>query len=172
MYQSAAEYESEPESEDESEDSQLLKSVDLHSNYPLSTWQPTSSNVLKDKKGRLRIHMEPGESLAIIGHYDLWVVSGVVMLYGAVLRASKNSYRVFAPSTHALPIIECVRQANMSTAVELSSCDSGIQSLAQLSPLFGRIWNASWPTDVESALSTNQEPKSFSSVSSFSCLLG
>lgn len=166
VYQSAIEYHSESESDGEASDSQLLDFAGLDSNYAVSTWQLTPTKILIDGSARLEIRMEPDETLAITGEYHLRVKAGVVMLCGALLRAPSRSYRVFAPSTHALPLIECVRHVGTPAIIEISSCASGIQALAQLSPLFGRIWHAPKPAMAEpGSWSKSPESRSFRPVS-------
>lgn len=60
---------------------------------------------------------------------------------GAKLHPSPRVYRVFAPSTHSLPIIKCVAGVDGEAEVELKSCNSGLSLLKHISPLYQRIWN-------------------------------
>lgn len=88
------------------------------------------------------------QNLAVLGHYDLWVKRGVVSLMGAKLHPSPRLYRVYAPSTHSLPVVKCVSGVNGDAEVEIRSCRSGIYRLRDLSPLYQRIWNdESTPSD-------------------------
>lgn len=80
-------------------------------------------------------------SLVLLGHYDLWVKRGVVSVMGAKLHPSPRLYRVYAPSTHSLPVIKCVSGVDGAAEIEVKSCHSGIYRLRDLSPLYRRIWN-------------------------------
>jgi polynucleotide 5'-hydroxyl-kinase GRC3/NOL9 len=82
------------------------------------------------------------QSIVLIGHYDLWVKRGVVSLMGAKLHPSSRVYRVYAPSTHSLPVIKCVTGVDGAAEVEFKSCHSGISRLRDLSPLYQRVWNS------------------------------
>lgn len=79
--------------------------------------------------------------MALLGQYDLWVKRGVISLMGAKLHPSKKSYRVYAPSTHSLPVIKCVSGVDGEAEVELKSCNNGLARLRDISPLYQRIWN-------------------------------
>lgn len=110
----------------------------------------------------------------MIGHYDLWVKRGVVSLMGAKLHPSSQVYRVYAPSTHSLPVIKCVSGVNGEAEVEFKSCHSGIYRLKELSPLYQRIWNGKNTTaDKLTLKGTPQSTKRTFSVVSFipDCLL-
>lgn len=78
----------------------------------------------------------------MIGHYDLWVKRGVVSLMGAKLHPSPRVYRVYAPSTHSLPVIKCVTGVDGAAEVEFKSCHSGLTRLRDMSPLYQRVWNS------------------------------
>jgi hypothetical protein len=98
------------------------------------------------------------QSMVLIGHYDLWVKRGVVSLMGAKLHPSPRVYRVYAPSTHSLPVIKCVSGVDGAAEVEFKSCHSGIYRLRDLSHLYQRIWNgANTPADK---LSLKQQEQS------------
>ena len=60
---------------------------------------------------------------------------------GAKLHPSPQAYRVYAPSTHSLPVIKCVSGVDGEAEVELKSCNSGISRLRDVSPLYQKIWN-------------------------------
>lgn len=61
---------------------------------------------------------------------------------GAKLHPSPRLYRVYAPSTHSLPVIKCVAGVDGDAEVEVKSCHSGLYRLKNLSPLYQRIWNS------------------------------
>jgi polynucleotide 5'-hydroxyl-kinase GRC3/NOL9 len=78
----------------------------------------------------------------LIGQYDLWVKRGVVSIMGAKLHASPASYRVYAPSTHSLPVIKSVAGIDDYAELELRSCSNDLYRLKNLSSLYHRIWNS------------------------------
>lgn len=59
---------------------------------------------------------------------------------GAKLHPSSHLHRVYAPSTHSLPVIKSVAGIDGDAEVEIKSCSSGIARLRDLSPLYQRIW--------------------------------
>ncbi len=61
---------------------------------------------------------------------------------GAKLHPSPRLYRVYAPSTHSLPVIKCVSGIEDYAEVEIRSCRNGIFLLRHLSSLYRRIWNS------------------------------
>ena len=85
------------------------------------------------------------QSLTLIGQYDIWVRKGVISLFGAVLPASSKLYRVYAPATHALPVLKSVANPygryGEPAEIRIISCKSRIRMLEDLSPEFGRLWN-------------------------------
>lgn len=60
---------------------------------------------------------------------------------GAKLHPSPRVYRVYAPSTHSLPVIKCVAGVDGEAEIEVKSCQSGLSRLGDVSPLYQRIWN-------------------------------
>jgi len=81
------------------------------------------------------------QNMVLLGQYDLWVKRGVVSVMGAKLHPSSRVYRVYAPSTHSLPVIKCVAGVDGEAEVEIKSCNSGLSHLRDVSPLYQRIWN-------------------------------
>ncbi|PVH88008.1 hypothetical protein DL98DRAFT_447417 [Cadophora sp. DSE1049] len=61
---------------------------------------------------------------------------------GATLQPSKSSYRVFAASSHSLPVLRCLSADVNPADIVLRNCNSGLEDLEKLSPLFGRLWNS------------------------------
>ncbi|RAK92415.1 hypothetical protein BO79DRAFT_235679 [Aspergillus costaricaensis CBS 115574] len=109
--------------------------------FPLSKARLNKNSIVYSDEHRLCVRIKEKMSLVMIGHYDLWVKRGVVSLMGAKLHPSSQVYRVYAPSTHSLPVIKCVSGVNGEAEVEFKSCHSGIYRLKELSPLYQRIWN-------------------------------
>lgn len=77
----------------------------------------------------------------MLGQYDLWVKKGLVSLMGAKLHPSSRLFRVYAPSTHSLPVIKCVSGVDGEAEIELKSCSSGISRLRDLNPLYQKVWS-------------------------------
>ncbi|KAL4895556.1 polynucleotide 5'-hydroxyl-kinase grc3 [Aspergillus ambiguus] len=111
--------------------------------FTLSKTRLNKSNIVYSDEHTLCVRIKEKMSLVLIGHYDLWVKRGVVSLMGAKLHPSPRLYRVYAPSTHSLPVIKCVAGVDGAAEVEIKSGDSGIYRLRDLSPLYQRIWNGS-----------------------------
>ncbi|KAL4926842.1 putative RNA processing protein Grc3 [Aspergillus undulatus] len=110
--------------------------------FPLSKMRLNKSNIVYSDEQTLCVHIREKLSIVLIGHYDLWVKRGVVSLMGAKLHPSPRVYRVYAPSTHSLPVIKCVTGVGGAAEVEFKSCHSGISRLRDLSPLYQRVWNS------------------------------
>ncbi|PYI19887.1 hypothetical protein BO99DRAFT_359282, partial [Aspergillus violaceofuscus CBS 115571] len=110
--------------------------------FPLSKTRLNKNNVVYSDEHRLCVRIKEKMSLVFIGHYDLWVKRGVVSLMGAKLHPSSRVYRVYAPSTHSLPVIKCVSGVDGAAEIEVMSCHSGIYRLRHLSPLYERVWNS------------------------------
>ncbi|KAL5003727.1 hypothetical protein BDV10DRAFT_2121 [Aspergillus recurvatus] len=110
--------------------------------FPLSKIRLNKSNIVYGDEDTLCVRIREKMSIVLIGHYDLWVKRGVVSLMGAKLHPSPRLYRVYAPSTHSLPVIKCVTGVNGAAEVEFKSCHSGITRLRDLSPLYQRVWNS------------------------------
>jgi len=60
---------------------------------------------------------------------------------GSILQPSKQLYRVFASSSHSLPVMRCLATDSESAELCLYPCEAGLGSLELLSPLFGKLWN-------------------------------
>ncbi|PWY91003.1 hypothetical protein BO70DRAFT_307454 [Aspergillus heteromorphus CBS 117.55] len=109
--------------------------------FPLSKTRLSKNNIVYSDEHRLCVRIKEKMSMVMLGHYDVWVKRGVISLMGAKLHPSSRVYRVYAPSTHSLPVIKCIAGVNGEAEVEFKSCHSGIYRLKDLSPLYQRIWN-------------------------------
>jgi len=86
-------------------------------------------------------------------------------LMGAKLHPSPIAYRVYAPSTHSLPVIKCVSGVDGYAEVELTSCHgNGIYRLKDLSPLYQRIWNSKTETAADKVTLKDKFRRTFSVV--------
>ncbi|OQE28608.1 hypothetical protein PENSTE_c003G08448 [Penicillium steckii] len=110
-------------------------------NFPLSKVRLGKSNIVYTDESNLCVSIKEKMNMALLGQYDLWVKRGVISLMGAKLHPSKKSYRVYAPSTHSLPVIKCVAGVDGEAEVELKSCNNGLARLRDISPLYQKIWN-------------------------------
>jgi len=110
-------------------------------NVQLSTWKLiyNNSNRLSWTEDSIHVELLPDETMAFIGSYDIVVNFGAITVHGATLKVNTKPYRVYAPASHALPIIRCspVGKAN----IEILVVNNDLKSMIRLSPLFRRLWN-------------------------------
>ncbi|KAL8936326.1 MAG: hypothetical protein Q9216_004989 [Gyalolechia sp. 2 TL-2023] len=111
----------------------------------LSTFVPSKNSVIDQSGSEWTISLEEGDTVTLVGAYDIWVQKGAISILGAILHQSSITHRVYAPSIHSLPSMKSIRNpfgpAKQRAVVTVSSCNSGIRSLRQVSSKFGRIWN-------------------------------
>ncbi|KAL4775700.1 polynucleotide 5'-hydroxyl-kinase grc3 [Aspergillus nidulans var. acristatus] len=133
--------------------------------FPLSKIRLNKNNIVYSDEDTLCVRLQEKMSIVLIGQYDMWVKRGVVSLMGAKLHPSPRVYRVYAPSTHSLPVIKCVTGVNGAAEVEFKSCHSGITCLRDLSPLYQRLWNSgNTPADKLSLKAVGQDARRTFSV--------
>ncbi|OJD38136.1 rna processing protein [Diplodia corticola] len=154
---------------DDADDSNSSTGTDVVQNslYPppiveLSSWTPRRGTVIRNNASGMVARLEPEETLASIGIYDIFVKRGVVTIYGAILRAGPNarSYRVFAPASHALPVIHCLSPDGAE--VELKSVECGLHLLEKLSPLYARLWKSE--SSLDSSFLNHKKRWSFENI--------
>ncbi|OCL12482.1 hypothetical protein AOQ84DRAFT_386102 [Glonium stellatum] len=110
--------------------------------WVLCTWRSTTTNIKSESTEHITIFLGQGETVAFVGTYEVAVLQGIVTINGAILRSHKTSpikYRVFAPSTHAIPVVQCI--SSSGSEVQFLSCDYTMRSMEKLSPLYSKIWN-------------------------------
>ncbi len=110
--------------------------------WTLCTWTPTTTNIKSESTEHITILLRQAETVTFVGTYEIAVLQGVVTINGAILRSHPTfpiKYRVFAPSTHAVPVVQCV--SSSGSEVQFFSCDYTMRSMEKLSPLYSRIWN-------------------------------
>ncbi|KAL9003112.1 MAG: hypothetical protein Q9188_003994 [Gyalolechia gomerana] len=111
----------------------------------LSTFVPSRTNVIDQSESDWTISLEEGDTVTLLGTYDIWIRKGAISILGAILHQSSVTQRIYAPSIHSLPSMKSIWDpfgpARQQTVVTVSSCKSGIRSLRQVSSEFGRIWN-------------------------------
>ena len=83
----------------------------------------------------------------MVGLYSLWVKRGEVSLLGASLPASSTLHDVFVPVMHAIPSITAI---SAWTELEISTNDSGLRYMGDISRHFAGIWD---PTFIGTTLS-------------------
>lgn len=130
----------------------------------LSTYPENAADIVTNTEQLLSVRLKAGDRVTFNGQYGLWVKSGTVSLYGAILGAGRDMqeiHHVFAPSTHALPAIACVSER---CEIDVWNCGHSMLKLSKLSPLYRRIWNEP-PKRSEPRLSTHTMHRSFSWVS-------
>lgn len=110
-----------------------------HPTVRLSSVERTKLKSERDDDSRLEISLQSNETVTIVGEYGIQVLSGIITVYGCVLRTNSGVQRIYAPSTQALPQLQA-RQDN--TSVRITSVKSGLRKLDRLSPLFRNIWTS------------------------------
>jgi len=87
----------------------------------------------------ITIQLQPDEVVVLLGLYDLELRKGTVVVNGALLRPGSELSRIYAPSTHSLPTI--VAKSGAAEIVVHSVSNPALQKLAQLSPLWSKMWH-------------------------------
>ncbi|KAK6509400.1 Polynucleotide 5'-hydroxyl-kinase grc3, variant 2 [Arthrobotrys musiformis] len=123
-------------------------------NIQLSNFVQTGDNyVYNTQTSETVVKLRRGESLVIQGEYRVLVTSGGISICGAILETSA-SIDVIAPSTQALPVIECApkskkRKVDKAAARKdgeydaiftLRNTQSGLNDIGRICPRFDRIW--------------------------------
>lgn len=122
-----------------------MPDIDTRLDFALSSFRPNNDNVTILSERAMAVCLKPGESLTLVGQFDLRIKTGAASIYGAKIVAGPASYTIYAPASHSLPSIVCWPQS--STEIEISkSGNDTLKSLGKISPLYRRIWdNSSTP---------------------------
>ncbi|MCJ1250257.1 Polynucleotide 5'-hydroxyl-kinase grc3 [Trapelia coarctata] len=132
----------------------------------LSTFVPSGTNILSSSREEWTIRLTDGDALVLMGQYDLWVRKGTITILGAVFHPSSKLYRVFAPSTHALPAMRHMQSPfgplQQPAVVTIKSCGAGLRLLRGLSRKFSRIWNRENANSAENMMPGRTCVRSFS----------
>ncbi|KAI5310759.1 Polynucleotide 5'-hydroxyl-kinase grc3 [Ascosphaera atra] len=127
---------------EESDESEGRKAPEgNYQDFLLSKTKLKKSDIVEVNDQYVCIRLKLRSTLAVLGHYDLNVRRGVISISGAKLQASPKRHRVYAPSTHSLPIIKAVSGIDDTAEVELHSISDDVYNLKRLSPLYERIGN-------------------------------
>ncbi|KAH9826602.1 mRNA cleavage and polyadenylation factor CLP1 P-loop [Teratosphaeria destructans] len=117
------------------DDVQITTSGGPSPRTPLSTIKPKSVRELED--GSLEINLRSEETAVCVGIYDVEVIKGIIIVYGATLTPNSGRRRIYAPSTAALPPLVARRGG---TVIRLHHVKCGLSKLGKLSPLFKKVW--------------------------------
>ncbi|KAI5207219.1 hypothetical protein E4T38_03409 [Aureobasidium subglaciale] len=128
----------------------------------LSNLPPDEQCILADTSKMLSLKLEAGETATFVGEYDLRVNSGYVMIYGAILRSGSKTHRVYAPSTHALPVVTA---KGGPAEIDIISTTPSLGPLSKVSPLWTKLWHAQTPKETQQP---DAETKSFALLRSSS----
>ncbi|KAI1002845.1 Polynucleotide 5'-hydroxyl-kinase [Podosphaera aphanis] len=107
-----------------------------------STCKLNKRNHRELENGTVVLILSPGQRLIVLGQYDIFIHKGEITLLGATLKPSKKKYRVFAPLTHALPVIRCLGTSTSNAEISLHPVQSDLELLKTLSPLFSNLWSS------------------------------
>jgi hypothetical protein len=130
--------------EDEGDNSDALEA--LRKEY--SSWKPLDNNISETRTGQ-RIHMIYGQTLAILGQFDLSVLSGVVSISGAYCSSKSPIQRVIAPLTAPLPVIRCASSDGAGLDLLNVPEKENLERLGRVSGLFRDIWSCQCPNCAE-----------------------
>ncbi|KAF2096339.1 hypothetical protein NA57DRAFT_42664, partial [Rhizodiscina lignyota] len=117
----------------------------------LCTWIRSSDNIVKDSPDCLTVRLQEGQTICCLGLYRLVVRRGAVEVCKATLHEGSEPQTIYAPTTHALPLIKCLspRSAEVSF-LSIPKAVNRLTLLNRFSPSFRRIWNESLDQDTES----------------------
>ena len=102
-------------------------------NHPGDSDSGELKRVFELSPSSLRIELSKGQSIVLLGLCGIWVRSGEIDAYGAILRAGPTLHRIYAPTTHALPQVVAL---SSSADFVLESVDDGLRDLQK-----GHIWS-------------------------------
>jgi hypothetical protein len=106
----------------------------------LSSWMPTSTNIVSSNPTADRLLLTYGQTLSILGQYKLKVHDGLVTISGTFLTPASTEQEVTATSVYALPPIKCISSGGAEIEIQhLPPRRRSLQQLQQLSPLFDNI---------------------------------
>ncbi|KMP01890.1 GRC3 protein [Coccidioides immitis RMSCC 2394] len=125
----------------ESSDEIEVSGRENYENFLLSKGAISNKDVLYKTNDTICIRLREKTTITVLGQYDLWIKRGVVSIFGAKLPPSTQIYRVYAPSTHSLPVIKTVAGVDGYAEIEISSCRNGLPYLRHVSDLYRRIWS-------------------------------
>ncbi|RPA75579.1 hypothetical protein BJ508DRAFT_365581, partial [Ascobolus immersus RN42] len=102
----------------------------------LSTFEPTEGRVVREAE-RLGFGLREGETLCLAGLFSITVTAGAVSILNTTISAGGTIGPVYAPVTHALPVIRCVGAA---AEFMVGSVRSSVTEVDRIAPQFRNIW--------------------------------
>lgn len=136
----------------------------------LSTFVPSIHNVIEQSGSEWTISLETGDTVTLVGAYDVWIRKGAISILGAILHQSSIAHRIYAPSIHSLPSLKPIWNPygppDQQTIITVCRCNSGLGSLRQVSSKFGRIWNCNTIQSEKQTLSAGPMKRSFQLLNS------
>lgn len=109
-----------------------------------SSWKPSQNNVSSTPGGQ-RIYMNYGQTLAVMGQFDLKAQSGVVSICGTFLNSQSSIQRIIAPLTEPMPVIRCVSSDGASIDLLDVPQSESYENLGRVSGMFKDIWTCKCP---------------------------
>ncbi|KAJ6261811.1 hypothetical protein Dda_2610 [Drechslerella dactyloides] len=142
------------------------------SSRQVSNFTQTEDNyVYNPQTEETTVKLRRGESLVIQGEYRVSVKSGAITIYSAILDSSSGPLDVIAPSSLALPIVECApkskkrkvdsRDGDYDAVFNLENIRTGLGEVGRICPRFDKIWKPPLTTTTITGGSND----------SFTCLL-
>lgn len=108
-----------------------------------STWRAIqdgpNKNVEMISKDSFVIRMDRGQTLTIMGEYDLQVKSGIVIMQGATLDKTSGRRKVYNAATDPLLPLRC--HSNGDCKIQVWFCSASMSSLGKVSKDFRGIWH-------------------------------
>jgi polynucleotide 5'-hydroxyl-kinase GRC3/NOL9 len=126
----------------------------------ISRFEPNDKNTVS-MGSEVVYGMKKGETIVCRGQYKLSVLKGAIRLMGATIHAHPERYHVHALPSHSLPVIECIQVENLDLVeetvipdtehlfdeyraiVRLEPASCGIESVAEVAPVFKNLANTS-----------------------------
>ncbi|PWW71636.1 hypothetical protein C7212DRAFT_367157 [Tuber magnatum] len=124
-------------------DAEIDTDTEVYKETRMSNFTPTSENYIPAQDGSCIVRM----TLVILGEYELCVRKGTITISGAKLTREFGHCQVFAPTTHALPEIACVKvkgkREGSGAEILVTQTESGVRNLGRTCPVANGIWEPS-----------------------------
>ncbi|KAA8910548.1 hypothetical protein FN846DRAFT_904962 [Sphaerosporella brunnea] len=111
-----------------------------------SSFVPTDENY-NATNSSMTFRLQPGETLVLVGIYEIAVTKGSITISGAKLSDSSPKQTIYAPTTHALPVIEAPSKRRrdgsekyLGAEIRITSHHSGLADIGKLCPTFNGVW--------------------------------
>lgn len=111
---------------------------------------PTGQNdidTVLSKPQRRSATLHKNEKYVAAGYFQIQVWSGVISIHGGYLRGDQRKWcGVYAPSTHPLPVIECLSE---SALVKTRTVQHATEVSGKLPAFFRSLWNDDLSQDLD-----------------------